>query len=56
MPSKKLKEFLDVHDIPYITITHSQAFTAQKVAACLTECSWQARFDRRTTFSWATAL
>ena len=33
MPSKKLKEFLDVHDIPYITITHSQAFTAQKVAA-----------------------
>ena len=33
MPSKKLKEFLDSHDIPYITITHSQAFTAQKVAA-----------------------
>ena len=33
MPSKKLKEFLDKHEVPYVTITHSQAFTAQKVAA-----------------------
>ena len=33
MPSKKLNEFLDKHEVPYITITHSQAFTAQKVAA-----------------------
>lgn len=33
MPSKKLKDFLDKHEVPYITITHSQAFTAQKVAA-----------------------
>ena len=33
MPSKKLKEFLDRFEVPYLTITHSQAFTAQKVAA-----------------------
>ncbi len=30
---KKLKEFLDKHGIEYISITHSKAFTAQKVAA-----------------------
>jgi Ala-tRNA(Pro) deacylase len=33
MPCKKLKEFLDNNNVPYITITHSQAFTAQQVAA-----------------------
>ncbi len=33
MPSKKLKEFLDNREVPYITVTHSQAFTAQQVAA-----------------------
>jgi len=33
MPCKKLKEYLDKFEVPYITITHSQAFTAQKVAA-----------------------
>lgn len=33
MPCKKLKEYLDRFEVPYITITHSQAFTAQKVAA-----------------------
>jgi len=30
---KKLKEFLDKNGIEYVTITHSKAFTAQKVAA-----------------------
>lgn len=33
MPSKKAKNYLDNHGIPYITITHSQAFTAQQIAA-----------------------
>ena len=33
MPSKKLKQFLDKNKIEYITITHSEAFTAQQVAA-----------------------
>jgi Ala-tRNA(Pro) deacylase len=33
MPCKKLKEFLDNNNVPYVTITHSQAFTAQQVAA-----------------------
>lgn len=33
MPVSKLKEFLDEHGIKYRSITHSQAFTAQQVAA-----------------------
>lgn len=33
MPAKKIKEFLDSHNIKYITIKHSAAFTAQEVAA-----------------------
>lgn len=33
MPVKKLTEFLDQHGIKYLSITHSQAFTAQQVAA-----------------------
>ncbi len=33
MPAKKLKEFLDTQHIPYITISHSLAFTAQGIAA-----------------------
>jgi Ala-tRNA(Pro) deacylase len=33
MPAKKLKEFLDAQHVPYITITHSLAFTAQGIAA-----------------------
>lgn len=33
MPIKKLKEFLDNHDVEYITISHSKAYTAQKTAA-----------------------
>jgi Ala-tRNA(Pro) deacylase len=33
MPLKKLKDFLDGHNIKYVTISHSQAFTAQETAA-----------------------
>jgi len=33
MPNKKLKEFLDRNTVPYISIKHPNAFTAQHVAA-----------------------
>ncbi len=33
MPVKKLKEYLDVHHVKYVSIIHSQAYTAQEVAA-----------------------
>lgn len=33
MPLKKLKEFLDTHDVKYVTISHSPAYTAQEIAA-----------------------
>ena len=33
MPVQKLKEFLDSHNIKYVTISHSRAFTAQETAA-----------------------
>ena len=33
MPGEKVKEFLDSHDIKYLTIAHSPAFTAQEIAA-----------------------
>ena len=33
MPVSRLKEFLDSHNIEYVTITHSPAFTAQGIAA-----------------------
>ena len=33
MPVSKLKEFLDQHRIKYLSITHSEAFTAQQLAA-----------------------
>lgn len=33
MPVKKLKEFLDSNNVEYITINHSMAFTAQRIAA-----------------------
>lgn len=33
MPCKKLIQYLDENNVKYITITHSQAFTAQQVAA-----------------------
>lgn len=40
MPTKMLKEYLDRNNIQYITITHSQAFTAQKVAASAHISGW----------------
>jgi Ala-tRNA(Pro) deacylase len=33
MPAKQLKEFLDSHNVKYITITHSTAYTTQEIAA-----------------------
>jgi Ala-tRNA(Pro) deacylase len=33
MPCKKLKEYLDKNEVPYVSIRHSQAFTAQQIAA-----------------------
>ena len=33
MPIKKLKNYLDENNIEYITIRHSLAFNAQRVAA-----------------------
>jgi Ala-tRNA(Pro) deacylase len=33
MPLRKLKEFLQGRNIKYVTISHSQAFTAQEIAA-----------------------
>ena len=33
MPVQRLKEFLDGSNIKYVTISHSQAFTAQEIAA-----------------------
>ena len=33
MPIQKLKEFLDSHNVKYVTISHSRAFTAQETAA-----------------------
>ena len=33
MPVQKLKEYLDSHKIEYVTINHSLAYTAQRIAA-----------------------
>ena len=33
MPARKLKEFLDSHKIKYVSMKHSEAFTAQEIAA-----------------------
>ncbi len=33
MPVKKLKEFLDNSNVEYLTISHSKAFTSQRIAA-----------------------
>jgi Ala-tRNA(Pro) deacylase len=33
MPADQLREFLDSHNIKYVTISHSAAYTAQGVAA-----------------------
>jgi Ala-tRNA(Pro) deacylase len=34
MPLRMLKDYLDSHEIKYVVISHSQAFTAQEIAAC----------------------
>jgi Ala-tRNA(Pro) deacylase len=33
MPIQRLKEFLDSHNVKYVTIMHSRAFTAQEIAS-----------------------
>jgi len=33
MPAKQLKELFDSHNIKYVTITHSTAYTAQEIAS-----------------------
>lgn len=33
MPTKRLKEFLDSNDVKYVAIKHSEAYTAQEIAA-----------------------
>lgn len=33
MPVEKLKNFLDEHDVRYVSIKHSKAYTAQEIAA-----------------------
>jgi Ala-tRNA(Pro) deacylase len=33
MPASQLRDFLDSHGVKYVAINHSQAFTAQEVAA-----------------------
>jgi Ala-tRNA(Pro) deacylase len=33
MPATKLKQFLDSHNVKYVSITHSKAYTAQGIAA-----------------------
>jgi len=32
LPVKKLKKFLDIHDVKYVSINHSAAYSAQKIA------------------------
>ena len=32
MPLQKLKDFLDYHDVKYVSIRHSHAYTAQEIA------------------------
>ena len=33
MPVQRLKEFLDEHQVKYVVISHSRAFTSQEIAA-----------------------
>jgi len=33
MPASKLKDFLDSNQVKYVTVTHSQAYTAHEIAA-----------------------
>ena len=35
MPAKRLKEFLDSHNVKYVTLSHSPAYTAQEIAALM---------------------
>jgi Ala-tRNA(Pro) deacylase len=32
MPTQKLQDYLDRHEIQYVTISHSPAYTAQRIA------------------------
>jgi len=32
MPTQKLKDYLDQHEVQYVTISHSPAYTAQRIA------------------------
>ena len=32
MPVQKLKDYLDQHEVEYVTISHSPAYTAQRIA------------------------
>jgi Ala-tRNA(Pro) deacylase len=32
MPTRKLQDYLDQHEIQYVTISHSPAYTAQRIA------------------------
>jgi Ala-tRNA(Pro) deacylase len=32
MPTRKLRDYLDQHEIQYVTISHSPAYTAQRIA------------------------
>ncbi len=33
MPVKKLRDFLDSHEVKYVNVSHSKAYTAQEIAA-----------------------
>lgn len=33
MPARRVREFLDGHNVKYVTMTHSKAYTAQEIAA-----------------------
>lgn len=33
MPARKLKDLLDSHNVKYVTMTHSTAYTAQEIAS-----------------------
>ncbi len=35
MPVQRLKEFLDSHNVKYVTLSHSPAYTAQEIAALM---------------------
>jgi len=40
MPAQKLKDFLDKHNVKYVSMSHSPAFTAQEVAASAHISGW----------------